>query len=223
MKSAKIIGASVLLAGLVAGCSNGGPSAGGAIPFSPFSTVPALSVNDMTAVPVVNGSNTAGKIYIHNNSNVTVSGIKVGLQNATKTSKLSHLLSTLGINLNSSITDINGFRLTNPDSCAAIKAGASCAVDFVTPPLSVGTRNSAVISVAYTNSKQQTQHYKSVVNYAYVASDSLNGVNFYGGSVAAVGDSGSVKYVTSYLVGGGTGGTIYNNVKLQIHNPGAVA
>ncbi|TXI97902.1 MAG: hypothetical protein E6Q32_10990 [Neisseriales bacterium] len=223
MKSAKIIGALVLLISQIAGCSNGGPGAsGGIIPFSPFSAAPALSVNDMTSVPIVNGGNTAGKIYIHNNGNSTVSSIRVGLQNATQTSKLVHMLSLMGINLNSSIADKNGFRLTNPDNCAVIKAGASCFIDFVTPSLAAGQRNSAVISVDYTNSKQQSQHYQSIVNYAYVDSASLTGVNFYGGSVSAVGETGNVKYVTAYLLGGGTPGTIYNNVNLQISNVGAV-
>lgn len=224
MKTANIVGMAIVASALIAGCSNGSGNGGSSVvPQQPQSSIPPISINEMTMVPVVNGTNTAGKIYIHNNGDYTVSNMKILLQNTTRTNVFTRLLSALGINLNSSITDINGFRLTNPDSCAAIKAGASCAVDFVTPTLSAGTRDSAVISVDYTNNKQQTQHYKSVVNYAYVASSSLSGVNFYGGSVAAVGDSGSVKYVTAYLVGGGTGGTIYNNVKLQINNPGAVA
>jgi hypothetical protein len=223
MKMTNIIVTTLAMSGFLIGCGNKGSINSSTSPsILPQSSVPPLSINEMTAVPVINGANTAGKIYIHNRSNHTISDIKISLQNPTTTDKLNRLLSKMGIHLNSSISDEKGFRLINPDECMTIKAGTSCSINFVTPNLTIGQRDSAVIALNYVDATKNQQH-KSVINYQYVDSNLLNGVNFYGGSVAVVGNTGDIKYVTSYLLGGGTSGTIYNNVNLQIDNPGAVA
>jgi hypothetical protein len=225
MKMAKIVTITIVISSLLAACSNQGSSGNTSSPTTPPTTPqsssPPLSINEMTAVPVVNGTNTAGKIYIHNNGSHNISGIKISLQNATDNNALKAIPKPQGSSHNSSIADGNGFQLINPDECTTVKAGMSCAVDFVTPNLTVGQRNSAVIMLNYTDATKSLQH-KSIVNYQYVNSSTLNGVNFYGGSVTAVGNTGSIKYVTSYLLGGGASGTIYNNVNLQIDNIGAV-
>lgn len=98
-----IIVTTLAMSGLLIGCGNKGSINSSTSPsILPQSSVPPLSINEMTAVPVINGANTAGKIYIHNRSNHTISDIKISLQSPTVTDKLNRLLSTMGIHLNSS-------------------------------------------------------------------------------------------------------------------------
>lgn len=205
----------------VVGCSQGtSPSSSGS-PIAPIvsSPDPEITINTSATVPVVNGFNTAGKIYLHNNSNRTISGIKVSLENPDVKSKMSKILTFANSLAGKSITDDHGFVLLNDGACSKIAAGSECVINFVTPGLKAGERGHSVIAVGYTGKNAKYTQYNSIINYEYTDPEEFSGVNFYGGVVPAIASHGGHAYVTGYILGGGSAGTLYNNVRLVANKP----
>lgn len=191
--------------------SCGGSSSGGSAP-TPSSNA-LVSIDAMTAVPVINGSSTKGVLYIHNYGNTTASGLSFGLNNETKMSKFKSLLSKAGLKQVASLGNADNFELMNPELCRSIPAGGYCAINFSTPSLTKGNKGSSLVSLDY---KMNGQTYKTnqVVNYSYVDISASTGVNFTG-SLNVVGAQGEARHVVGYVYGGGKTGNKYSNVVLD--------
>lgn len=174
-----------------------------------------LSIDPMTSVPVVNGSTTQGTLYVHNHGNKAVTGAFFNLGIATTKTKIKTVLAKFGLGLGG-YEDMNGFVLINPEHCASIPAGGSCAVNFTTPSFGVGNMGNSLVKLTYydgTSSKITSQ----VVNYKYVNLATLGGVNFTG-SLNVTGVQGSTQHVVGYVYAGGATGTLYKNVNLKSTN-----
>lgn len=195
---------------LLASCGGGSSSSGNS---STSSSVMQVSIDAMTAVPVINGSSTRGILYIHNYGTQTATGLNFGLNNATTNSKIKSALSNLGLHLNGALLNQNGFALLNPERCTAIPVGGSCAINFSTPELAVGDRGNSLVTLSYKiNGHNATTN--QVVNYQYVSLSALSGVNFTAGSLNVSGAQGNTRHVVGYLYGGGSTGSKYQNVNL---------
>ena len=208
MQTIKIAGMMFLASGLVACGGAGGSSSGGNTP----AVGAQLSIDAMTTVPVINGSATKGTLYIHNYGTTTASGLNFDLNNATTSSKLKSTLASMGLHLNNSMVNSDGFTLINPELCSSIRAGGSCAINFSTPGLAAGDRGNSLVTLSY-KSNGTSLITNQVVNYQYVSLSALDGVNF-SGSLNVGGTQGSTQHVVGYLYGGGASGSKYQNVTL---------
>ncbi len=162
----------------------------------------------MTDIPVVNGAATNGKVYIHNYSNYDVNNVSVTLNDAGSNS--------------GGLVDNNGFTVLNPEDCLQIKANSFCALDVTTPKLTLGNANSAMINIAYTDRQGNNRSGVKIVNYRYHDSSTYNNVSFTTGLVTALGAQGSTRHVVGYIVGGGSQGSVYTNVRLLPNLSGLV-
>lgn len=219
---------SILSVIVLSGCG-GIESSGGSsnnMPSTSINTVnaPALSVNDSSTVPVVNGTSTSGVLFIHNYSSSDISGITINLQAAGTTNRLQKKIKLAKTRANT-INDSNGFTLVNPAECSVIKAGSSCGLKFTTPALVAGDQNSAVVKLNYTDTSQNnhaTTIY-TIVNYKYIDTTQFNGLQFFDDGVTAIMESRATQYTTSYLVSGGAPGVIHDDAVLNIDKSGNVA
>lgn len=221
----------VIIAIATTACQGGNSTStatnGGSKPLAPTVASTQLSVDDMTAIPVVNGNSTQGKVYIRNYSDKDLSNVSISLAQASNSAQLktkkTNSVKARANGLNNVNTDENGFKILNASSCSTIKANNFCALDVVTPSLKPGASGNATVKISFTDSNGNAKTYNKIVNYRYVDTTSTTGVNFADGSVSAIGAQGSTRHVVGYLIGGGTAGTIHNNVKLRISKPGEVA
>jgi hypothetical protein len=164
---------------------------------------------------VINGSATQGTLYVHNYGSSAASGVSFDLGSATTKTKVKTALAKVGLNLGG-YEDANGFVLINPERCASIPAGGSCAVNFTTPSMSVGNLGNSLVKLAYKGSNGSATT-SQVVNYKYVNLAALSGVNFTG-SLNITGVQGSTQHVVGYVYAGGASGTSYKNVNLNSTN-----
>ncbi len=187
----KVFGLSLASAVLLAGCGGGagGSSSGSG---SPSTSSAQVSIDAMTSVPVINGSATQGTLYVRNYGTSTANGVSFNLGSATVKTKLKSALAKIGFNMGG-YEDSNGFILINPERCASIPAGGSCAVNFSTPSMTLGNLGNSLVSLSY-NSGKETQSTSQVVNYNYVSLAALSGVNFTG-SLNVAGAQGSIQHV----------------------------
>ncbi|MBX9866855.1 MAG: hypothetical protein K2Y14_08050, partial [Burkholderiales bacterium] len=203
-----------LLAGaLLVGC--GGGSSGSSNGGGNATQTSLVSIDAMTAVPVINGSATQGTLYVHNYGTTAATGVNFNLGSATAKTKVKAVLAKVGLNFGG-YEDANGFVLINPERCGSIPAGGSCAVNFTTPSLSVGNLGNSLVKLAY-NGSHGSATTSQVVNYKYVNLAALSGVNFTG-SLDVTGIQGSTQHVVGYLYAGGAIGTSYKNVNLNSTN-----
>lgn len=201
----------IVCMGVIVSCKSGSSSgAGGSNSAPPSNGVTTVLVfDDMSDIPVVNGAASSGKIYIHNYSNADVNNIIYTLNNGVT-------------NSNSGLIDSNGFTLVDVGECSIIKANSFCALDVITPGLSQGSANSAMLQINYTDSNGNQRSSAKIVNYRYYDSSAFNDVSFTAGSVTAIGAQGTTRHVVGYIVGGGTPGTVYSNVRLIPNVTGAI-
>lgn len=196
----------------VVGCgsSNNSSSGGGG---NNSSTSGVVTIDAMTSVPVINGASTRGALYIHNDSNKTVTDFKFSVDKQVSSSKITQLLASVGFKTASSIQSEDGFILDNLDKCTQIPAGGYCVINFNTPALSVGNRGNSLVTLNYElNGVKLTTN--QVVSYSYVDPSVQSGVNFTGG-LNVTGKQGETRHVVGYLYGGGVPGTKYQNVRLD--------
>lgn len=228
MKKVKVLSYAVLpllIATGLSACGGGSSSSttgtGGSNPVSPITVQTKLSFDDMTSIPVLNGSPTAGKFYIRNYSNKDISNVSINL--STKKGARSQAAKLLASTLNAGdVMDSNGFKILNASACTTIKANSFCALDIVTPSLSAGNAGSATINISYTDTTGAKQNTSQLINYRYLDSSAVKNVSFAPGSVRAIGAPGSSRHVVGYLVGGGKAGTVYDNVSLTPNLPGQI-
>ncbi|MBP9742948.1 MAG: beta-propeller fold lactonase family protein, partial [Burkholderiales bacterium] len=172
-----------------------------------------ITIDNAGIVPVLNDTTTS-IIYVHNNSNTTISGISyAATQNQTNIEDISTL------------QKINFPQLLDTKSmaqCARIEPMQACALRFTTPPLNKGqTDGSILISLNYT--LHHTIHsFSQIINFQKIAYPK-NGVNFNSG-VSISGYGHKIGYATLYAYAGGNNQTYHinsitsNKIPLTINN-----
>lgn len=176
----------------ITGC---GSSNGGGTSTSPNIKSGTVIIGNAGLVPVLNGGTTTSVIYVHNNSNHEISNIQY---TATLDDNLKYKLRS-SQNKNSYTTFLN------PQSiaiCSKIAAGASCPLEFTTPPLEDHvTEGSATVTLSY-DSVDGPASFSQLVNFAELSSPQ-EGINFASG-VDISGFGNPTGYATVYLYAGGT-------------------
>lgn len=173
----------------------------------------AITIDNAGIIPVFGNSSTSTVVYIHNNSEVNITGITykfISDSAAVKTNKNSKLLSLL--NKNNVPTGIN------TDQCTNIPAGQSCPLQITTPILSgTNTQGSMSIQASYeVNNKPYT--FNQIINYAQVQNNQQTaGAKFQTG-VTISGYGHPTGYATIYLYGSGQD-QIYNVSSITVDKP----
>lgn len=193
--------------GLV-GCSGGSISG-----TSTNGNVTAITIDNAGVVPVFGNSSTSTVVYVHNNSNTSISGISYAFtQNSAKannstTSKILSLFKITNLSLG----------LSN-EQCVTIQAGQSCPLQVVTPILSgANTQGSMIIQASYKIANKRIT-FDQVINYAQVQNNQQSmGAKFQTG-VNISGYGNSTGYATVYLYGSGQN-QIYNVSSITIDKP----
>ncbi|MBP9743125.1 MAG: beta-propeller fold lactonase family protein [Burkholderiales bacterium] len=143
----------------------------------------AITINNAGVVPILNNNATNSVIYVHNNSNTTISGITY----------------TAFLNIDNSAPHALPF--LNPDSvklCSTIKALQSCALKFTTPPLPKQVdQGSAIITLNYSSNDKKNINFSQILNFKVVTTLE-SGVNFTSG-VRISGFGHKTGYGTVYL------------------------
>lgn len=180
---------------------------------SPEVSQAAITIDNAGMIPVFGNSSTSTVVYVHNNSQVNVSGINynfVSDSSAVNTTKNSKLLSML--NKSKAVVGVSN------DQCRNIPAGQSCPLQITTPILSgTNTQGSMSIQASYEiNNKPYT--FNQIINYAQVQNNQQTaGAKFQTG-VNISGYGHPTGYATVYLYGSGQN-QIYNVSSITIDKP----
>lgn len=177
----------------------------------------AVYIDVAAQIPLPNGSGISTGVYIHNDTNDNISGLKYSVvdnSSANKSSALKMLsslvLNTLGLS-NSTYTTSSGFSINvnSATVCGMIPAHGSCLLQFNVPSVKAGDKGSAVIKMQNSDGMSQ-----QVINW-YDYGDPTKipaGVHFSNASPDVL----QGKYLTAYLIGSGKAGTILKDVQFKM-------
>ncbi len=197
----------VMMSLLLSGCGGGGGSSSstGASPTPSLpSSVTALTIDDAGIVPLIDNNPTSSVIYVHNNTDKTISNITYSStdsnQNQSFLNKSYKALLNKVLGVNSSPAFINSISAAQ---CATIPAHTSCALGFTTPQLSsYAAQGSTIINANYISGGKPGT-FSQIVSYADVSSTASNGVQIMSGAVASGFINNKTGYSTIYAYGSG--------------------
>lgn len=149
---------------------------------SAFSGMNPLTIANSGVIPVIGDNNTSSVIYVHNNSNQTISGIKYVAQVNTGTDKFLDNKSTA--------------------LCATIPAGQSCSLSFTTPTLSKTTAQGAALITASYDYDNKPYQFSQTLSFKRVDDNTARGVLFSSG-VELTSAGNGMAYGTVYAYGSG--------------------
>ena len=205
---AAVIAGVIGLASLV-GCGNSGGSGG----TTPTVNATAITIDNAGVIPVFGNSSTSTVVYVHNNTNNTISGISYSsvVNSAKANSSLKSKLASL-FKTNKSLTSVNG------SQCSSIAAGQSCPLSIVTPVLSgSSTQGSMDVKASY-NVNNKAVSFNQIINYAQVQNNLVtSGAKFKAG-IDISGYGNPTGYATIYLYGSGQN-QVYNVSSMTINKP----
>lgn len=192
----------IIISGLLLpGCGSSSGSGGGS-----GSQVQSnmITIDNAGTVPILNGGTTTTVIYVHNNSTLPINGI-------TYTADVNTIQSQTGSFVQKIMALAGNYSsFLNPNStaiCANLAPGASCPIEFTTPPLTNNAgQGSATITASYSVNGVSAS-FNQIVNFQQV-DNPKDGVNFASG-VNISGFDHPTGYATVYLYAGGTD-QIYN-------------
>lgn len=158
---------------LLAGC-NGSSGSGDNSSNLPVNNISngGLIIEKSAVIPVINGKSTFAGVYVHNNSDVTLSNIRY---------------ETKSTNVDAGIT------LTNTTKCTSLAPHASCLLSFFTPSEANSRGGSSMLFANYNGNISQ-----QLINYEYVDSSTVEGVRF-SGNISLYGSN---DYATVYAFAG---------------------
>lgn len=146
-----------------------------------------ITIDGTSVVPSFDGMPTTSVVYVHNNSNVTISGISYTTAN----------------NLNSQKAFLDSASIL---ACQSILAGQSCPLKFTTPEISLlDMQGSTVITATYTvknYNSDQSNTFSQIISYQRVPDLTASGVIFHSG-VTLNGAGNSTAYGVLYFYYGG--------------------
>ena len=121
---ALILSGTLLLSSCGGGSSTNSPGSGGNTP----SVANAVTIDNTGVIPVLGNGSTSTVVYVHNNSNVTISGIKyTATQQNTQSNIAEKVTTASNAILDPAATGV----------CSSIPAFQSCPIALTTPVLGV--------------------------------------------------------------------------------------
>mgnify|MGYP000025150761 FL=1 len=181
---------------------------------SPIITSTPITIDNAGIIPVFGDSSTSTVVYVHNNSNLTISEITYNVleQNATKETNLSSKLLT-PLNVNKALHGV-----IDGNQCSEIAAGQSCPLTITTPILSgTNVQGSFQITATYSQNNEP-KTFSQLINYVKVQNNlQPAGAKFQSGvSISGYGNQNG--YATIYLYGSGQDQT-YDVSSITVSNP----
>ncbi|MBP9742949.1 MAG: hypothetical protein KBD37_06295 [Burkholderiales bacterium] len=206
---------------LITGC---GDNSSGTAKSDPAPTVQAtaITIDNAGTVPVLNNGTTTTVIYVHNNTNTTISGITYDIpQNQVTMIQNSKVQKNTKIQPKSAQSGqkVGASQYINSASaalCAQIAPMQSCPIQFTTPALTANAgQGSMLLTLNYKNN-QQPYSFSQIINFQAI-DNPPQGVYFASGvNISGFGNSNGYGMV--YLYGGGTN-QIYTVNSLTSNNP----
>ena len=129
----------------------------------------AITIDNTGILPVVGNAPTTSVVYVHNNNNTTINGIKFTFQyNNTQTQNstlISKLKSLLGLATSPTIQ-------SGGEVCSSIAALQSCPLSITTP---AGSSQGSILITANYTANGQPMSFSNVVSYSNIPNNSNNG------------------------------------------------
>ncbi len=159
-------------------------------------TQSAITIDNAGTIPVFGNSSSSTVVYVHNNTNNSISGISYTMVANTAHTKFS-------TRLNSLLKNSRNLASIDASQCATIAAGQGCPITIVTPLLSEGSmQGSFEIKANYFLNNLQ-QSFTQLINYAQVQNNTQpGGAKFQSGATIS-GYGNNIGYATIYLYGSG--------------------
>lgn len=162
----------------------------------------AITIDNAGVVPVFAGTSTTSVIYVHNNSNATISNITYTAKdnNADNTSTSNKLLQKAKklFGFKAQVGSGSSLNTASAQLCGTIPAGQSCPLSFTVPSTATANvQGSLLITATYNNSTVFSQ----VISYQQIVNQS-DGAQFNSG-VNISGFGNKIGYGTVYLYGSG--------------------
>lgn len=202
---------------ILASCSCSGPgSSGGAQSGNQPTPIISnlLTIDTVGTVPIIGNSATNTVVYIHNNTESTISGISYSVEDNNpnlahiSTSKILSAKQKAGITISQTSTAL----------CSTIPAYGSCPLSFVTPiPASNSTIQGASTLTAFYGGNKS---FSRIINYSTVQNNVANSVIVNSG-VSAVSIQDVPSYSMVYIYASGSGQT-YTIESLTLNKPGLI-
>jgi hypothetical protein len=171
----------------------------------------ALTIDNAGTIPVFGNSSTSTVVYVHNNTNKTISGISYSL-----TSNVAH--APLASKLTSLFKPTQNLASIDASQCSTVAAAQACPIAIVTPMLNgLNTQGSLQIKASY-NLDNQPQSFTQLISYAQVQNNTTTtGAKFQSG-VSISGYGNPTGYATIYLYGSGQN-QVYDVSSITINKP----
>lgn len=209
----KVVVASLVL-GVVflSGCGGSSSSASTDNTVPPVATQSVanpITIDNSGVIPIINGQ-TSTVVYVHNNSDKTISGIKYSIQAnvngnlSTNSGKLNHGLLRLLQNNKTNSTASNILDSASAGLCSTIPAGQSCPLSISAPLIGEKEHSAAALLKASYQDGQNPRSFSNVLNFSWVDISQNNGVIF--SSDVGLNTFGNPSgYATLYMIGTGKG------------------
>ena len=159
-------------------------------------TQSAITIDNAGTIPVFGNSSSSTVVYVHNNTNSSISGISYTMVVNTAHTKFS-------TRLNSLLKNSRNLASIDASQCATIAAGQGCPITIVTPLLTDGSmQGSFEIKANYLLNNLQ-QSFTQLINYAQIQNNTqTEGAKFQSGATIS-GYGNNIGYATIYLYGSG--------------------
>lgn len=222
--NAKIFFAVVALgSSTVSGCSGGCESSSiqGDPPTNPAVTKGGIVISTPATIPTFNGAPTNTAIFVHNNTNATISNIEYSVEDVNPSGLLDQVAAKFKALWSNSTVSINSRNIAinqaTKQVCSTIPANSSCQLGITTP---VGVvLGSSVITAKYQLNNEK-KSFSMPVNYQeQVLQD--NGIYSTGNVKSFTSVGSDLVYGTVYIYGGGTAQDyVINDIKSS--NPAVI-
>jgi hypothetical protein len=178
---------------------------------SPAVTATALTIDNAGTIPVFGNSSTSTVVYVHNNTNKSISGISYSL-----TTNVAH--TSLASKSTSLFKRVQNLASIDASQCSIVAANQACPIAIVTPLLSgLNTQGSIQIKASY-NLDNHPQNFTQLISYVQVQNNtSTEGAKFQSG-ISISGYGNPTGYATIYLYGSGQN-QVYDVSSIRINKP----
>lgn len=190
---------SMIIMAMLSACNN---SVGNDINNSPsqLNSIPILTIDNASIVPVFGNLPTSTKIYIHNHSKSPIQGVQYSLTTTNLSSQ-----DRIGLGVNTA-------------ECTKILANQSCALTITTPTVPINGQGTMLLKASYQFAGKE-RSFSQLINYASVESTiTLTGVKFSAG-ISMYNYGYQKSYATLYMYATGAANQEYQIKNITIDNP----
>ena len=178
---------------------------------APTVTPTAVTIDNAGVIPVFGNSSTSTVVYVHNNTNKSISGISYSL-----TTNVAH--TSLASRLTSLSKRAQNLASIDASQCLTVAANQACPIAIATPMLNgLNTQGSIQIKASY-NLDNHPQNFTQLISYSQVQNNvTTSGAKFQSG-VTISGYGNPTGYATIYLYGSGQN-QVYDVSSITINKP----